>query len=60
LIDDSAPDRLRLTQPRVWLLPAVALLGMLVVAATGANERVFLWLNALGPASADGRSSCGD
>ena len=53
MIDDSAPDRLRLTQPRVWLLPAVTLLGMLVVAATGANERVFLWLNALGPASAD-------
>jgi membrane-associated phospholipid phosphatase len=44
---------LRLTQPRVWLLPVLALLGMLALAATDSNERVFLWLNALGPASSD-------
>jgi membrane-associated phospholipid phosphatase len=49
--DRSLP--LRLTQPRVWLVPAVALAGMLLIAATGSNERVFLWLNALGPASSD-------
>lgn len=45
--------RLRLTQPRVWLVPALALVGMLVLAVTDSNERVFLWLNALGPASSD-------
>jgi len=49
----EAATGLRLTQPRVWLVPAAALLGMIVLAATGANERVFLWLNALGPATSD-------
>jgi membrane-associated phospholipid phosphatase len=44
---------LRLTQARVWLIPAGALLGMAALVVTGGNERVFLWLNALGPATSD-------
>jgi len=43
----------RLTQVRVWLIPAITLLGMAVLIVTGGNERVFLWLNALGPPTSD-------
>jgi hypothetical protein len=39
--------------PRVWLVPALALIGALAVFATDANERVFLLLNGLGPATND-------
>ena len=49
----DASARLRLTQPRVWLVPALALLGMAVLAVTDSNERVFFWLNALGAPSSD-------
>jgi membrane-associated phospholipid phosphatase len=49
--DPVAP--LRLTQPRVWVIPALALAGMLVLAVTHGNEPVFLWLNAIGPATGD-------
>jgi membrane-associated phospholipid phosphatase len=49
---DASAD-LRLTQPRVWVVPALALLGMAVLAVTDSNERVFLWLNALGAAGTD-------
>jgi len=51
LTSDSRP--LLLTQPRAWLVPAIALALMLVLAATGSNERVFLWLNAIGPHTND-------
>ncbi|HTS52781.1 MAG TPA: phosphatase PAP2 family protein [Burkholderiales bacterium] len=39
--------------PRVWLVPVLALLGGGVLIAAGANERVFLLLNRLGPATSD-------
>jgi membrane-associated phospholipid phosphatase len=51
LISYSRP--LHLTQPRVWLVPAIALALMLVLVVTGSNERVFLWLNAIGPRTSD-------
>ncbi len=44
---------LRFTQPRVWLVPALALLGALALLVTGSNERVFLLLNRLGPLTSD-------
>ena len=37
--------------PRVWLVPAVALLGAAALVITGANERVFMLLNQLAPAT---------
>ena len=39
--------------PRVWLVPALALIGALALFATDANERTFLALNGLGPATSD-------
>ena len=39
--------------PRVWLVPALALLGGLALAMTGANARVFLLLNRLGAETSD-------
>jgi len=39
--------------PRVWLVPALALLGGVALVATGSNERVFLLLNQLGPRTGD-------
>jgi membrane-associated phospholipid phosphatase len=39
--------------PRVWLVPAVALLGAVALVIAGANERVFLLLNHLAPATSD-------
>jgi membrane-associated phospholipid phosphatase len=42
-----------LRSPRVWLVPALALLGGIALIATGSNERVFLLLNRLGPATGD-------
>jgi membrane-associated phospholipid phosphatase len=39
--------------PRVWLVPALALLGGVALIATGANERVFLLLNGLAPVTSD-------
>ncbi len=39
--------------PRAWLVPLLALLGGVVLAATGSNERVFLLLNRLGPETSD-------
>ena len=39
--------------PRVWLVPVLALLGGVALAATGSNERVFLLLNRLGPQTSD-------
>ena len=53
MIRDHARSPLYLTQPRVWLLPAIALLGMVLVTVTGTNERVFIFLNKLGPAIGD-------
>ena len=53
MIANSPSAALHLTQPRVWLLPAVALTGMLAIVLTGSNESVFLWLNALGPRMGD-------
>jgi membrane-associated phospholipid phosphatase len=53
LIRDHTRYPLYLTQPRVWLLPTIALLGMVLVTVTGTNERVFIFLNKLGPAIGD-------
>jgi membrane-associated phospholipid phosphatase len=39
--------------PRVWLVPAVALLGAAALVIAGANERAFLLLNRLAPATSD-------
>jgi len=39
--------------PRVWLVPAAALLGAVVLMASGANERVFLVLNQLAARTGD-------
>lgn len=39
--------------PRVWLVPALALLGSATLIATGANERGFLLLNRLAPVTSD-------
>jgi membrane-associated phospholipid phosphatase len=39
--------------PRVWLVPTLALLGCAALLMTGANGRVFLWLNRLGPETSD-------
>jgi len=38
---------------RVWLVPALAAAGCIVLSVTGANRTVFLALNGLGPASSD-------
>ena len=39
--------------PRAWLVPALVLLGVLVLLVTDGNQPVFLWLNHLGPATSD-------
>ena len=39
--------------PRVWLVPAAALLGAAALVIAGANERVFLLLNHLAPLTSD-------
>lgn len=39
--------------PRVWLVPALALIGALALFVADANERVFLFLNGLGSATGD-------
>lgn len=44
---------LRLAQPRVWIVPALALLGSLTLLLTDTNERVFVVLNGLAPATHD-------
>lgn len=44
---------LRFTQPRVWVVPALALLGAAALLVSGGNERVFLLLNRLGPLTSD-------
>jgi membrane-associated phospholipid phosphatase len=46
-------DPLRFTQPRVWVVPALSLLGAVVLVVTGGNEPVFLLINRLGPATYD-------
>ena len=38
---------------RAWLVPAAAALAFVVLLAPGANQRLFLVLNALGPATSD-------
>lgn len=44
---------LRFGEPRVWLVPALALLGAVALLLTSSNERVFLLLNRLGPLTSD-------
>ena len=39
--------------PRVWLVPAVALVAAAALVIAGANERVFLLMNHLAPATSD-------
>jgi membrane-associated phospholipid phosphatase len=46
-------NALRFTQPRVWVVPALSLLGALALLLTRGNESVFLLLNRLGPATDD-------
>ena len=42
-----------MSAPRAWLVPALAGLAFLAILASGANQRLFLALNALGPATSD-------
>jgi len=44
---------LRLTEPRVWLIPALALVAAAALFLTNSNQRVFLLLNRLGPLTSD-------
>jgi membrane-associated phospholipid phosphatase len=44
---------LTLTEPRVWVLPLAALVGMAAIALTHSNERVFFWLNELSVLTGD-------
>jgi membrane-associated phospholipid phosphatase len=49
----TAAGSLRLWAPKVWVIPALALTGALALLLGGGNERLFLMVNALGPASSD-------
>ena len=49
----AAPAWRSWRDPRVWAVPALALVGCAVLLITGANERVFLLLNRLGPETSD-------
>ena len=40
-------------EPRVWLVPALALLGAFAILLASSDERVFLLLNRLGPLTSD-------
>src|SRR5574341_938732 len=42
-----------LSSPAAWLVPLLALIGFVVLIATDANQRIFLALNAIGPATSD-------
>jgi membrane-associated phospholipid phosphatase len=42
-----------LSSPAAWLVPLLALLGLVALIASGVNQRVFLALNAIGPATSD-------
>lgn len=44
---------LRLSEPRVWLVPALALVAAAALFLTNSNQRVFLLLNQLGPLTSD-------
>jgi len=45
---------LRLIEPRVWLVPMLALVAAAALFVTNSNQRVFLWLNQLGPLTGKG------
>ena len=42
-----------LSSPAVWLVPVVALIAFVLLAATDQNRQLFLILNAVGPATSD-------
>ena len=42
-----------MTRWRLWLVPALAGLGFLVIALSGSNQAIFLALNGIGPATND-------
>ena len=44
---------LRFSEPRVWLVPAIALFGVAILLLTDSNRQVFLALNRLGPLTSD-------
>ncbi len=53
-MSQAARAGLPLLSPAVWLVPLVALVAFVLVAASGRNLPLFLLLNALGPATSDG------
>jgi membrane-associated phospholipid phosphatase len=54
VVDPGARTRLFLpTAWQVWLLPATAALCFVIVLASGSNQSVFTWLNAIGPQTSD-------
>ncbi|MEO8626926.1 MAG: phosphatase PAP2 family protein [Betaproteobacteria bacterium] len=52
-MDADDTGQLRLSDTRVWLVPAVAVVAAIAILLTGTNERIFLLINRLGPASND-------
>lgn len=48
-----APCRISWREPRVWLVPTLALAGMAVLIASDANRSLFLYLNGLGALASD-------
>ena len=48
-----APCRISWREPRVWLVPLLALAGMAVLIASDTNRSLFLYLNGLGTLASD-------
>jgi membrane-associated phospholipid phosphatase len=48
-----APCRISWREPRVWLVPLLALAGMAVLIASDTNRSLFLYLNGLGSLASD-------
>ncbi len=47
------PCRISWREPRIWLVPALALAAMAVLLASGSNRSLFLFLNGLGALASD-------
>ena len=48
-----APCPISWREPRVWLVPMLALAGMVVLIASDSNRSLFLYLNGLGTLASD-------
>lgn len=48
-----APCRISWREPRIWLVPLLALAGMAILLASDANRSLFLYLNGLGTLAGD-------